>query len=251
MTDIIELIKTSPDSIKWVGYFLAYLVAVVILVERIHALYSKSSSEKRARKTEDLSNLSELVGNDDTLKALSTESKHYEAFSKLTRLSASKERRDQLLKILAFGFLSPKDLRMVAPYLKATTDGKFSAQIGLAEIFIIAFGTIGIFMIGVIMMTINFVSGEKEGLLRLVTLALGGAMIFMIAYFTRGDMIALRMILITSKKLEDHGLLEGQSGLKAQLAAAWKTGRKPLFVLIGVLTLIFLLAWIWARSLRG
>lgn len=251
MGEIIELIKASPESLKGVGYLIAYLIAFVVLVERIHNLYSKSSSERRAKRNEDLASLSDLVGDDAALKALCEESKHHEAFSRVARIELSKERRDPLLKILAMGFISSKHVKVLAPYVSKTDEGKYVVTIGLTEMFMAAAGTLGLILVGIVMMTLNFLSGENDASLRLATFLLGAAMIFGIAFMVRDDVQAINLVLRTSKRLEEKGLLAGESGFKAQWKQAWKRGKLGFFILIAGSALIVLIGWLWAHILKG
>ncbi|WP_199153864.1 hypothetical protein [Chromobacterium sp. ASV23] len=250
MNEYIELIKSSPDSIKWLGYLLAYLVGLVIFIERLHALFSKSSSDWRAKKAEDLSNLKELIGDDGCLKKINEERGYHDAFFKLAKISVSKERREQLLKVFDLGFLSPRQMKIIAPYLKVNDEGKYYLEIGLSEIFFSALGLFSIFMVGVVMMTVNFISGRDDGLIRFVTMLVGGCVTMGVAVVTRENVMAIRIALIASRKLSECGLLDEGVGFKNQLFMAWRRGRRELIWFSIVLSLLILISWVWALYLK-
>ena len=241
MNELIALIKESPDSIKWAGYLLAYLLGATFLVDKVFNVYNKSSAGLHAKKEDEFDKLKELVDGDDDLEAINYENRKHEAFLRLMKLSVSKEKRDYLSSIFRMNFLTAKQLRAIAPHIKYD-NGRYVVSVGLSEFFGALWGMIGIVAIGIFMMVINFLTTKDDGIVRLVTLLTGGVFIFLAAFLTRGDAIAIRLALYVSKQLDERGLLEGEPGLKPLFMRAWRGGKKSFVIFCMISALVLFVA---------
>ncbi|BAK76779.1 hypothetical protein NH8B_1964 [Pseudogulbenkiania sp. NH8B] len=247
MGELMGLVQALPETFKWVS---GILLAVAI-VERLHGLYTKTTSERRARRKEELAMLSDLVGRKGALKDFCDENKNQEAFSRLTRLNVSKERRDQLLEITAMGFIHVKQVRMLEPFVRREDDGKYNVTIGLTELIMSLFGFVGIVVVTTTMLALIFASGKQENLLAASTLLGGTVLIFGIVFVSREYVQTLASVFLTSRRLNEKGLLANESGFKALVKQAWKQGWPGLAVLVATVIVMLSVGWRWGQSLKG
>lgn len=247
MGEIVELIKASPETFGWMGF----VVAFVLFAEKVIGLYSKTSSERRARRKEDLDSLNGLVDGHDGLEKLNIENKHQEAFYRLTRLNVGKERRELVLEILAMGFVSTKAARLLEPLLSVTEEGKYIVAIAISDLFMAVVGMFGLCYVGAAMLALNLAIGEPQTLTRLIILLMGSGGTLFIAFMTLDPIRSIVLAHRTATRLEEKGLLEGKPGVWGQTKQGVKEDKVFTCIVMGYVSVVVIWGLVWGHSLKG
>lgn len=246
MTELLQLAKILPLSLSWVVPLLGCVWAFLIIVEKVQGLYYRTKSEWRGNKNEGLEMVESMIVGDRMLEILNEERKRQEAFFRMTGLEVRKKDREELLDIFSMVSIRCSDLKHLFTFVERGSEGRYRVQIGLVEVFHTIFTISMCFLIIFYGSLVGIEVGAQHGFLVPWVMLATLVGIFLTIWSAKGSLFECVIVWKVSNRLAVLGKLEGKAGLLNQVRMAFFRGWKGLFIALGVLAVIFGVAfWVY------